>query len=85
MWQYFVLDIDSISFQSSWIRLYHEAVPSYESASTSQFQFGRTDTIRAATPESLLFTLNMDRNEISVRALLHAAFNITLFSSDVTE
>ncbi|XP_062515355.1 carnitine O-acetyltransferase-like isoform X2 [Corticium candelabrum] len=51
--------------QSSWIRLYHEAVPSYESASTSQFQFGRTDTIRAATPESLLFTLNMDRNEIS--------------------
>jgi carnitine O-acetyltransferase len=46
-------------------RLYGKMVPTYESASTSQFELGRTETIRSATPEAAAFSYNMDRADIS--------------------
>ncbi|KAJ1634245.1 Choline/Carnitine o-acyltransferase-domain-containing protein [Pavlovales sp. CCMP2436] len=42
-----------MTLQLAHYRLHGKAVSAYESASTAAFKHGRTETIRAATPESL--------------------------------
>jgi carnitine O-acetyltransferase len=54
-----------VCIQLAYYRLYGKMVPTYESASTSQFELGRTETIRSATPEAAAFSYNMDRADIS--------------------
>mmetsp|Transcript_10075 Transcript_10075/g.12103 ORF Transcript_10075/g.12103 Transcript_10075/m.12103 type:complete len:652 (-) Transcript_10075:26-1981(-) len=44
-----------MSFQLAHEKLHGKTVPTYESASTSGFKHGRTETIRSATPEAASF------------------------------
>jgi len=45
-----------MSFQLAYHKLYKKTATTYESASTSAYKHGRTEVIRSATPQSVLFT-----------------------------
>lgn len=61
-----------------WIvfRLNGSLVPTYESASTRRFRFGRVDCIRAAHPEVKNLNININNMSHSFSATIHREFSI---------
>jgi len=67
------LSPDSImqtAFQTAFYRMYNKTVATYESASTSAFKLGRTETIRPATVHTKKFTELFSSNKASNSELM---------------
>ena len=54
-----------MSLQLAYRKLFNNVASTYESANTSAFKHGRTETIRSATKEAVLFTQAMQNQSLS--------------------
>lgn len=67
-----------MSLQLAYFRMYQTLCPTYESASTRRFHYGRVDSIRASHPEALKFVqamLDESSSKDSKKALFKAAIS----------
>ncbi|KAK9459279.1 acyltransferase ChoActase/COT/CPT [Lipomyces oligophaga] len=57
-----------LGFQVAYYRKYGYVRPTYESATTRQYQLGRTEVCRSSTPESYEFVTVLDKPDVDVAA-----------------